>query len=329
MVKTLKIDQLAEVEDPHQASNQTPSVAASRTDSTTLMGRYLNEVGKVPLLTHEQEITLAKRAAKGDQKAKNELVESNLRLVISVAKKFQNNGLSLPDLVQEGNIGLMKAVERFDYTKGYKFSTYATWWIRQTIMRGLYQISHTIRVPSNVLDNLRKLHRVEEDHVQQFGYPPLNETLAGRLSLPLKEVEKMKQLPFVQSLDKPLVEDKPDTTFEQYVADDHFQRPQAESLKRLQLEYLCTQFETLPNNERDILLLRFGLRIWKSEWGWQRRETTPQTFDQIGRQFDLSRERIRQIQNEALEKLKAAARYHKEIQLLENLSSDIDNDVAS
>jgi len=192
-----------EVEDLRDEGEPRPQAAAE-----DLVKTYLQEIGKVPLLTREEEIELAKRVQQGDEKAREKMALANLRLVVSIAKRYKGLGLPLLDLIQEGNIGLMKAVEKFDWTKGYKFSTYATWWIRQAISRALADKSRTIRIPAHIIEAIRKLYKVEEEYVQEHGVPPSLEELAERLDLPKEEVERVKKVAqYTSSLERPVGED--------------------------------------------------------------------------------------------------------------------------
>jgi len=260
-----------------------------------LVKAYLQDIGKIPLLSREEEVKLAKRIAKGDRKAREKLALSNLRLVVSIAKKHRGYGLPLLDLIQEGNIGLMKAIEKFDYTKGYKFSTYATWWIRQAISRAIADKARTIRIPAHMIGIIRKVHKAEEDYVQEHGVPPSLEELAQQLELPLSEIERVKKIaPYTRSLEEPVGEEEEGSVLGDFVGDEGYRSPVRETFNALKREELHEALEQLSYRERRILQLRFGL-----EDGHTR------TLEDVGEMFGISRERVRQIEKEALEKLKA------------------------
>jgi len=287
--------------------------------SEDLVKSYLQEIGKVSLLTREEEVTLAKRIAHGDEGARQDLAEANLRLVVSVAKKYQGYGIPFLDLIQEGNIGLMKAIERFDYTKGYKFSTYATWWIRQAVTRALAEKSRTVRIPAHIVDYMQKIANEEESYVQEHGEIPSNEVLSKQLELPVAEIERIKGIsPYSRSLDQPVGDGDEDSRLEDFIRNDDTPSPMQGAVQELQIEELGRLFEQLDHRERRILELRFGLRMQQAEGGWTVRYEDPQTLEDIGKVFGISRERVRQIQIEALDKLRSV-RMRKRLQQLEHM----------
>lgn len=268
---------------------------------------YLQEIGKIPLLTAEQEIVLAKRIAQGDQRARQEMAEANLRLVVSVAKKYQGYNLSLLDLIQEGNVGLMKAIDRFDYTRGYKFSTYATWWIRQAIGRAVADKTHTVRTPQHIADYMRKIANFEEDHRQKHGSNPSDAELAEKMELPEAEIKRVKALSlYARSLEEPAVASGADEDSQllDAISNDEFSSQYTPVVEELQLESLRKMFDMLEIRERIILEKRYGIRFVKCGKGWTVEYDEPETLEDIGKMLGISRERVRQIQNEALEKLR-------------------------
>ena len=288
--------------------NNLKEVEEERTESASedLVKAYLQEIGKVPLLTREEEVELAKRVQQGDEKAKEKMALANLRLVVSIAKRYKGLGLPLLDLIQEGNIGLMKAVEKFDWTKGYKFSTYATWWIRQAISRALADKSRTIRIPAHIIEAIRKLYKLEEEYVQEYGVPPTLEELAEQLDLPLEEVERVKKAAqYTSSLERPVGEDG--DALEDFIGNEESPSPVREAFSALQKEELFRALEKLEYRERRILELRYGLYDNKTR-----------TLEEVGKAFGISRERVRQIEKEALEKLKAM-KLRERLKQFENL----------
>jgi RNA polymerase primary sigma factor len=259
------------------------------TDSLQL---FLNGIGKVRLLTAQEEVDLAKRIERGDLDAKQKLVESNLRLVVSIAKNYRNQGLPLLDLIQEGTIGLVRAAEKFDYRRGYKFSTYATWWIRQAVARGLADKARTIRIPVHIVEKLNKIGRAERSLITALGREPTVEEIAEVTGLDPREVEAVKlcaRAPI--SLEKP-VGDEDGSEFGQFIADEQAESPYARAVKILTNEALRDALERLSYRERRVLELRYGL-------GGE----PPCTLDEIGHTFDVTRERIRQIEYRSLKKL--------------------------
>ncbi len=255
---------------------------------------YLREIGQIPLLTPEEEKGLARRAKQGDPDAKARLASANLRLVVSIAKRYTGLGLPLLDLIQEGNVGLMRAVEKFDPEKGYKFSTYATWWIRQAITRALTQTSRSIRLPESLIQRLRRIHEAEAAWVQEHGEPPTDEDLAELLKIPLEQIQATRQAPqYTPSLDQPREEEEGDE-LEQLISNGSLPSPLRAALRELRREELRKALETLSERERRVLSLRYGLE-----------DDQPKTLEETGKILGISRERVRQIQNEALEKLRA------------------------
>ncbi len=257
--------------------------------------RYFDEVGNEALLTREEEVELAKRIEQDDEQAREKLASSNLRLVISIAKKYRNYGLPFLDLIQEGNLGLMKAIEKFDWRKGYKFSTYATWWIRQAILKALTNRSRTVRVPAHMKELSRKIDRVEEEYIQEHGTEPPIEKVAEDLEVTVEKVRRAKKAAQTTvSLDKPLGEESSDSgVLGDIFADDNLPTPEQEtfdSLLKGRLKGLLNQ--ELTDREKHILKLRYGLEDYKTR-----------TLEEVGEVFDISRERVRQLQNRAIEKL--------------------------
>ena len=280
--------------------------------SEDLVKLYLQEIGRVPLLTREEEVTLAKAVVEGDDEARKQLALANLRLVVSIAKRHKGSGLPLLDLIQEGNIGLMKAIEKFDYTKGYKFSTYATWWIRQAITRAIADKARTIRIPTHMLELMRKIYKAEGEHVQKVGTPPNSEELAGMLQIPVEEVERAKKItPYTRSFEEP-VGDEEESVLGDFIGAQDSSALQ-EALKQLSIEELYGALSELSERERKILELRFGLKEGQQ----------PMTLEKVGELFNLSRERIRQIEKEALEKL-SHSRLRKRLEHFESLIQEED-----
>lgn len=260
---------------------------------------YLKEIGKVPLLNKEEEIVLAKRIEEGDETAKSQLAEANLRLVVSIAKKHMGRGMSFLDLIQEGNIGLMKAIDKFDYTKGFKFSTYATWWIRQAITRALADQSRTIRVPVHMVETINKLVKVQRELIQDLGREPTPEEIGELLDMEpekVREIQKIAERPV--SLETPIGEEE--SELGDFIEDDFIKTPdQATSLVMLK-ESLLDVLETLSDREQEVLILRFGLNDGRAR-----------TLEEVGNIFSLTRERIRQIEAKALRKLRHPSRSQK------------------
>ncbi|MEA2546206.1 MAG: polymerase primary sigma factor, partial [Chloroflexota bacterium] len=267
------------------------------TDSLQL---FLKDIGKVRLLTAQEEVDLAKRIERGDLDAKQKMVESNLRLVVSIAKNYRNQGLPFLDLIQEGTLGLVRAAEKFDYRKGFKFSTYATWWIRQAIARALADKARTIRIPVHVVEKLNKIGRAERKLVTELGREPTPEEIADVTGIEPEEVDSIKrsaQAPV--SLEKP-VGDEEESEFGQFIADERAESPYDRAAEILTKEALREALENLSYRERRVLELRYGL-------GGEH----PRTLDEVGRTFNVTRERIRQIENQSLKKLQSLAEAQK------------------
>ena len=261
---------------------------------------YLKEIGQVKLLTADEEIELAKRIAEGDKKAKDKLTEANLRLVVSIAKKYSGRGLHILDLIQEGNTGLIRAVDKFDYTKGNKFSTYATWWIRQAITRALADQARTIRVPVHMVEVINKATRCNRKLVQELGREPTLEEIAAELNLPIEKIiEANRTAADTISLDMP-VGDEEDTTIGSFVEDDNTPGPADATSNTLLSEALSEILGTLTDREADVLRMRFGMYDGRTH-----------TLEEVGQIFGVTRERIRQIENKAIRKLRHPSRAKK------------------
>ena len=261
---------------------------------------YLKEIGQVKLLTAEEEIELAKRVSEGDKKAKNRLTEANLRLVVSIAKKYSGRGLHILDLIQEGNTGLIRAVDKFDYTKGNKFSTYATWWIRQAITRAIADQARTIRVPVHMVEVINKATRCNRKLVQELGREPTLEEIAAELNLPIEKIiEANRTAADTLSLDMP-VGDEEDTTIGSFVEDDNTPGPVDATSNAMLSEALTEILGTLTEREADVLRMRFGMYDGRTH-----------TLEEVGQIFGVTRERIRQIENKAIRKLRHPSRAKK------------------
>ena len=261
---------------------------------------YLKEIGKIPLLSMEDEIELAKRIELGDEGAKKVLAEANLRLVVSIAKRYVGRGMQFLDLIQEGNLGLIKAVEKFDYTKGFKFSTYATWWIRQAITRAIADQARTIRIPVHMVETINRLIRVSRQLLQELGREPQPEEIAARVDMPVervREVLKISQEPV--SLETPIGEEE-DSHLGDFIQDEHVMVPAEAAAFTLLHEQLMEVLDTLTDREQKVLKLRFGLE-----------DGRPRTLEEVGREFNVTRERIRQIEAKALRKLRHPTRSKK------------------
>ena len=261
---------------------------------------YLKEIGKVPLLTAEEEIELAKRMEEGDEEAKKRLSEANLRLVVSIAKRYVGRGMLFLDLIQEGNLGLIKAVEKFDYSKGYKFSTYATWWIRQAITRAIADQARTIRIPVHMVETINKLVRVSRQLLQQLGREPSPEEIAVEMNMPVervREILKISQEPV--SLETPIGEEE-DSHLGDFIQDDNVPVPAEAAAFTLLKEQLRDVLSTLTEREQKVLRLRFGLDDGRAR-----------TLEEVGKEFNVTRERIRQIEAKALRKLRHPSRSRK------------------
>ena len=261
---------------------------------------YLKEIGKVPLLTLEREAELSKRMSEGDERAKQELVEANLRLVVSIAKRYVGKGLFFLDLIQEGNLGLMKAVSKFDYTKGYKFSTYATWWIRQAITRAIADQARTIRIPVHMVETIHKVTKVQRQMLQECGRDVSAEEIAKEMNMSsekVREIIKIAQDPI--SLETPVGEEE-DSHIGDFIEDDASPAPADAASYTLLREQLCEVLHTLTPREEQVLKLRFGLEDGRTR-----------TLEEVGQQFNITRERIRQIEAKALRKLRHPSRSKK------------------
>ena len=261
---------------------------------------YLKEIGKIPLLTAEKEIELAKRMEAGDEEAKRELAEANLRLVVSIAKRYVGRGMLFLDLIQEGNLGLMKAVEKFDYKKGYKFSTYATWWIRQSITRAIADQARTIRIPVHMVETINKLVRVQRQLVQELGRDPSPGEIAKEMNM---EVEKVREIMKIAqepvSLETPIGEEE-DSHLGDFIEDENALAPADAATFIMLREQLIEVLDTLTPREQKVLRLRFGLDDGRAR-----------TLEEVGKEFDVTRERIRQIEAKALRKLRHPSRSKK------------------
>ena len=261
---------------------------------------YLKEIGKVPLLSGQEEADLAQKMSDGDLDAKHRLAEANLRLVVSIAKRYVGRGMLFLDLIQEGNLGLIKAVEKFDYTKGYKFSTYATWWIRQAITRAIADQARTIRIPVHMVETINKFIRVTRQLVQELGRDPLPEEVAKELNMPIDKVgEIMKIAQEPVSLETPIGEEE-DSSLQDFIQDNETPAPQDAATFRLLKEQLVDVLSTLTPREEKVLRLRFGLDNGRAR-----------TLEEVGKEFNVTRERIRQIEAKALRKLRHPSRSKK------------------
>jgi len=271
-----------------------PKLDLSVEPSLDSLRLYLREIGKVPLLTADQEVYLAKRIERGDMAAKTHMIEANLRLVVSIAKSYLGRGLSFLDLIQEGSLGLIRAVEKFDYRKGYKFSTYATWWIRQAVTRAIADKARTIRIPVHMVEKLNKVVHIERQLVQRLGREPRPDEIAAELEMTtaeVREILRMSQLPV--SLEKPIGEEE-ESELGDFVQDDQAESPFDSASLNLRREDIDRALDSLPDRERKVIELRFGL---KGE--------SPRTLEEVGRAFGVTRERIRQIENNTLKKLES------------------------
>ena len=261
---------------------------------------YFKEIGKVPLLTADEERELAIRIEQGDEEAKKKLCESNLRLVVSIARRYLNRGLSFLDLIQEGNLGLIKAVEKFDYTKGYKFSTYATWWIRQAITRSIADQARTIRIPVHMVETINKLIRISRQLLQEYGREPTSEEIAREMGISVekvREIKKISQDPV--SLETPIGEEE-DSHLGDFIPDEDIPSPVDAAAYSMLQKQLREVLDTLSEREKKVLILRFGLD-----------DGRPRTLEEVGREFNVTRERIRQIEAKALRKLRHPSRSKK------------------
>lgn len=295
-----ELEELQEIEEvTEEEMNETEAMADTfSTDDPVRM--YLKEIGKVPLLTPEEEQDLAKRMAEGDEEAKRRMAEANLRLVVSIAKRYVGRGMLFLDLIQEGNLGLIKAVEKFDYTKGFKFSTYATWWIRQAITRAIADQARTIRIPVHMVETINKLVRVQRQLLQDLGRDPTPEEIGAEMDMSadrVREIQKISQEPV--SLETPIGEEE-DSQLGDFIEDSQaIVPPDAASFSMLQ-EQLTQVLDSLADRERKVIELRFGLV-----------DGHPRTLEEVGREFGVTRERIRQIESKTLAKLRHPSRSSK------------------
>ena len=298
-----ELEELEDLEDIEDVTEEeildTDAVAeAFSTDDPVRM--YLKEIGKVPLLTPEEEVALAMRMAEGDEDAKRRMAEANLRLVVSIAKRYVGRGMLFLDLIQEGNLGLIKAVEKFDYTKGYKFSTYATWWIRQAITRAIADQARTIRIPVHMVETINKVIRVSRQLLQELGHDPSAEEIAEEMGLPadkVREILKIAQEPV--SLETPIGEEE-DSHLGDFIEDEGVSEPSEAASFTLLKEQLMSVLDTLTPREKKVLELRFGIVDGRTR-----------TLEEVGKEFNVTRERIRQIEAKALRKLRHPSRSKK------------------
>jgi len=278
--------------------NEAPAIQIAHAVATgDSIRMYLAEIGRVRLLTHADEIRLAKGIARGDKRCKDKLVEANLRLVVSIAKKYRNRGVSFLDLIQEGNLGLIRAAEKFDHTKGYKFSTYATWWIRQAITRAIADKGRTIRIPVHMVEKVNKFHRTHRRMIQRLGREPSDEEIARELGMPIEEILRLQEISQRSiSLETPVGDDD-SSELGDFLEDSASATPTdavSESLLKL---HLREALDELPERERQIIELRFGMK-----------DDRPRTLEEVGREFDITRERVRQIQMKTLNLLREQRR---------------------
>ena len=295
-----ELDDLSSVEEvPDEEVSDTDSLMDSfATDDPVRM--YLKEIGKVPLLTPDEELELAKRMSEGDEEAKRRMTEANLRLVVSIAKRYVGRGMLFLDLIQEGNLGLIKAIEKFDYTKGYKFSTYATWWIRQAITRAIADQARTIRIPVHMVETINKTIRVSRQLLQELGHDPSAEEIAAEMDMPVDKVRdilKIAQEPV--SLETPIGEEE-DSHLGDFIPDEDASEPSEAASFSLLREQLEEVLETLAPREKKVLELRFGIVDGRTR-----------TLEEVGKEFNVTRERIRQIEAKALRKLRHPSRSKK------------------
>jgi RNA polymerase primary sigma factor len=278
--------------------NEAPAIQIAHAVATgDSIRMYLAEIGRVRLLTHADEIRLAKGIARGDKRCKDKLVEANLRLVVSIAKKYRNRGVAFLDLIQEGNLGLIRAAEKFDHTKGYKFSTYATWWIRQAITRAIADKGRTIRIPVHMVEKVNKFHRTHRRMIQRLGREPSDEEIALELGMPIEEILRLQEISQRSiSLETPVGDDD-SSELGDFLEDSASATPTdavSESLLKL---HLREALDELPERERQIIELRFGMK-----------DDRPRTLEEVGREFDITRERVRQIQMKTLNLLREQRR---------------------
>ncbi len=301
-----ELEELEELEDLEDLSNVPeeeivdPDAVAESFSTDDPVRMYLKEIGKVALLTPEEEVALAARMAEGDEEAKRRMAEANLRLVVSIAKRYVGRGMLFLDLIQEGNLGLIKAVEKFDYTKGYKFSTYATWWIRQAITRAIADQARTIRIPVHMVETINKVIRVSRQLLQELGHDPSAEEIAEEMNMPVdkvREILKIAQEPV--SLETPIGEEE-DSHLGDFIEDEGASEPSEAASFTLLKEQLMNVLDTLTPREKKVLELRFGILDGRTR-----------TLEEVGKEFQVTRERIRQIEAKALRKLRHPSRSKK------------------
>jgi len=295
-----QIEDLEEIEELTEEELVEPDALADTFNVDDPVRMYLKEIGKVDLLTPEQEIALAKRMDEGDENAKRQMAEANLRLVVSIAKRYVGRGMLFLDLIQEGNLGLIKAVEKFDYTKGYKFSTYATWWIRQAITRAIADQARTIRIPVHMVETINKVMRISRQLLQELGHDPTPEEIAEDMCMPVdkvREILKIAQEPV--SLETPIGEEE-DSHLGDFIPDEDASEPATAASFTLLREQLSEVLGTLTPREEKVLRLRFGIEDGRTR-----------TLEEVGREFNVTRERIRQIEAKALRKLRHPSRSKK------------------
>ena len=297
------LPELAELEEIEEVTEEEIVETEAMVDNFTIddpVRMYLKEIGKVPLLTPEEEVELAIRMSEGDEEAKRRMSEANLRLVVSIAKRYVGRGMLFLDLIQEGNLGLIKAVEKFDYTKGYKFSTYATWWIRQAITRAIADQARTIRIPVHMVETINKVIRVSRQLLQELGHDPSAEEIAAEMNMPVEKVRdilKIAQEPV--SLETPIGEEE-DSHLGDFIPDEDASEPSEAASFSLLKEQLMEVLDTLTPREKKVLELRFGIVDGRTR-----------TLEEVGKEFNVTRERIRQIEAKALRKLRHPSRSKK------------------
>ena len=295
-----ELEELQEIEEVTEEEMNEAEAMADTFSTDDPVRMYLKEIGKVPLLTPEEEQDLAKRMAEGDEEAKRRMAEANLRLVVSIAKRYVGRGMLFLDLIQEGNLGLIKAVEKFDYTKGYKFSTYATWWIRQAITRAIADQARTIRIPVHMVETINKVIRVSRQLLQELGHDPSAEEIAAEMNMPVDKVRdilKIAQEPV--SLETPIGEEE-DSHLGDFIPDEDASEPSEAASFSLLKEQLMEVLDTLTPREKKVLELRFGIVDGRTR-----------TLEEVGKEFNVTRERIRQIEAKALRKLRHPSRSKK------------------
>ena len=295
-----ELEQLEEIEEVTEDELKNADALADSYATDDPVRMYLKEIGKIPLLTPEEEIELAIRMSQGDEEAKRRMAEANLRLVVSIAKRYVGRGMLFLDLIQEGNLGLIKAVDKFDYTKGYKFSTYATWWIRQAITRAIADQARTIRIPVHMVETINKVIRVSRQLLQELGHDPTPEEIAEEMGMPVdkvREILKIAQEPV--SLETPIGEEE-DSHLGDFIPDEDASEPSEAASYTLLREQLDTVLSTLTPREEKVLRLRFGLEDGRTR-----------TLEEVGKEFNVTRERIRQIEAKALRKLRHPSRSKK------------------